>query len=67
MNLSTVCTQSQGTRKIKPLEPYQVQEKMPMTWRLLHTEYDNLASLTPESFPLMEALLDALAKSRTPI
>ena len=43
-----------------------VQEKMPMTWRLLHTEYDNLASLTPESFPLMEALLDALAKARTP-
>ena len=55
-----------GARKIKPLEPYQVQEKMPMTWRLLHTEYDNLASLTPESFPLMEALLDALAKARTP-
>lgn len=59
--------QEVGTRKIKPLEPYQVQEKMPMTWRLLHTEYDNLASLTPESFPLMEALLDALAKFRTPI
>ncbi|MBO5731670.1 MAG: M28 family peptidase [Treponema sp.] len=59
--------QEVGARKIKPLEPYQVQEKMPMTWRLLHTEYDNLASLTPESFPLMEALLDALAKSRTPI
>lgn len=58
--------QEVGTRKIKPLEPYQVQEKMPMTWRLLHTEYDNLASLTPESFPLMEALLDALAKARTP-
>ena len=58
--------QDVGSRKIKPLEPYQVQEKMPMTWRLLHTEYDNLASLTPESFPLMEALLDALAKARTP-
>lgn len=58
--------QDVGVRKIKPLEPYQVQEKMPMTWRLLHTEYDNLASLTPESFPLMEALLDALAKARTP-
>ena len=58
--------QDVGARKIKPLEPYQVQEKMPMTWRLLHTEYDNLASLTPESFLLMEALLDALAKARTP-
>ena len=58
--------QEVGARKIKPLEPYQVQEKMPITWRLLHTEYDNLASLTPESFPLMEALLDALAKARTP-
>lgn len=61
-------TQSQeaGARRVKPLEPYQVQEKMPMTWRLLHTEYDNLASLTPESFPLMETLLDALARARTP-
>ena len=37
-----------------------------MTWRLLHTEYDNLASLTPESFSLMETLLDALARARTP-
>lgn len=67
---AAVMKSSQGqeveARKIKPLEPYQVQEKMPMTWRLLHTEYDNLASLTPESFPLMEALLDALAKARTP-
>ncbi|MBQ8561493.1 MAG: hypothetical protein IJ441_07930, partial [Spirochaetaceae bacterium] len=61
-------TQSQeaGARRVKPLEPYQVQEKMPMTWRLLHTEYDNLASLTPESFSLMESLLDALARARTP-
>lgn len=58
--------QEVGARKIKPLEPYQVQEKLPMTWRLLHTEYDNLASLTPESFPLMETLLDALARARTP-
>ena len=58
--------QDVGARKIKPLEPYQVQEKLPMTWRLLHTEYDNLASLTPESFPLMETLLDALARARTP-
>ncbi len=58
--------QDVGARRIKPLEPYQVQEKLPMTWRLLHTEYDNLASLTPESFSLMESLLDALARARTP-
>lgn len=58
--------QEVGARRIEPLEPYQVQEKLPMTWRLLHTEYDNLASLTPESFPLMETLLDALARARTP-
>ena len=51
----------------KPLLPYQVQEKLPMTWRYLHTEYDNIASLTPESDSIMENLLDSLAHSRTPV
>lgn len=49
------------------LELYQVKEKQPVTWRLLHTEYDNILSLTPESFPLMARLLDTLAALKTPV
>ena len=54
-------------KNAKPLEPYEVQEKMPATWRLLHTEYDNISSLTPQTNALMEKLLDSLAHLRTPI
>lgn len=39
-------------------------EKMPMTWRLFHTEYDNLLSLTAESQPLLAKILDALGNAR---
>ncbi len=39
---------------------FKYQEKMPVTWRLFHTEYDNFLSLTPESFEVMEKILDEL-------
>jgi hypothetical protein len=42
-----------------------VKERLPKTWRLLHTEGDDDASLTPESFALMRRLLDKLAASKT--
>jgi hypothetical protein len=44
---------------------FRYEEKMPMTWRLFHTGYDNLLSLTPESFTIMARLLDALASAKT--
>ena len=46
--------------------PYHFQyvEKMPKTWRLFHTEYDNLLSLTPESWDLLARMLDALGEAR---
>ena len=39
---------------------------MPKTWRLFHTQHDSIASLTPESFAVMERILDALAAARAP-
>jgi hypothetical protein len=44
---------------------FRYEEKMPKTWRLFHTEYDNMLSLTPESFDMMEKLLNALADMKT--
>lgn len=40
------------------------EEKMPVTWRLFHTEYDNALSLTPSSWDVMRKILDTLASSR---
>lgn len=39
---------------------FKYQEKMPMTWRLFHTAYDNLLSLTPESLDVAGKILDGL-------
>lgn len=39
---------------------FKYKEKMPMTWRLFHTPYDNLLSLTPESFDVMAKILGSL-------
>lgn len=39
---------------------FKYREKMPVTWRLFHTEYDNFLSLTPESFGVMEKILEKL-------
>ncbi len=36
--------------------------KIPMTWRLLHTEGDNLYSLTPEAFDITAKILDEIAR-----
>lgn len=44
---------------------YEVTEKLPITWRMLHTEQDNCASLTPEAFKLMNQLLDSLAELKS--
>jgi hypothetical protein len=38
---------------------------MPYTWRLFHTPSDNEENLTPESFGVMEKILDALADEKT--
>ena len=47
------------------IQRFKYQEKMPLTWRLFHTEYDNFLSLTQESYSLMKKILSAIASVRT--
>jgi hypothetical protein len=42
-----------------------IKEKLPQTWQTLHSPLDNDSSLTPESFALMQKLLDAIAAEKT--
>lgn len=44
---------------------YVYKERLPKTWRLFHTEYDNELSLTPESVPVMQNILRCLANAKT--
>ena len=46
---------------------YAYKERMPYTWRLFHTAYDNEDSLTPESFRVMQNILRTIALSKTPL
>ena len=41
------------------------QGESPLTWRLLHTQGDNLASLTPQSFEIFYNILNNLAALKT--
>ncbi len=49
------------------IQRFKYQEKMPFTWRLFHTEYDNVLSLTFETFGRMKKILDELASIKTPV
>lgn len=53
------------TADIDPAEILLMSEKLPHTWRMMHTEHDNAASLTPQAFSIMEHFLDFLAANRT--
>lgn len=44
---------------------YSYKERMPKTWRLFHTPYDNESSLTPESFRIMRNILITLAELKS--
>lgn len=46
---------------------YGYKERMPYTWRLFHTPYDNLDSLTEESFRVMKNILHSIALSKIPL
>ena len=39
--------------------------QLPLTWRLMHTDGDNLSSLTPQSFAITARILDAIALRKT--
>ncbi len=44
---------------------YSYKDHLPLTWRLFHTEKDNLESLTESSFSVMEKILKNLAALKT--
>lgn len=44
------------------IQRFKYSEKMPMTWRLFHTEYDNFLSLSPESYKLVKKILTQIAE-----
>lgn len=41
------------------------EQDIPLTWRLMHTKQDDIASLTPEAFTLMKRFLSFLGKHKT--
>ena len=43
---------------------YSYKERLPYTWRLFHTPYDNESSLTAESFTVMKNVLEVLARAK---
>lgn len=42
-----------------------IYEKLPRTWRMMHTEHDDIESLTPEAFKLIDNFLNTLTANRT--
>ena len=43
------------------------QEKLPKTWRIMHTQFDNASTLTEDAFSLMGRLLETIAFSVEPL
>ena len=43
------------------IQKFKYQEKMPRTWRMFHTEYDNFLSLTQESYDQLKKILRELS------
>ena len=46
---------------------YSYKERIPATWRLFHTQRDDIPSLTPGSIRVMGNILRTLAETVTPI
>ena len=53
-------------RKENPSSDHTYKERMPLTWKLFHSQSDNAASLTPVSFTVMQRILNVLAGLKTP-
>lgn len=58
---------SKKEREFSETPEYSYKERMPATWRMFHTQADNLSSLTPGSIRVMGNLLRTLAETVTPI
>ncbi len=44
---------------------FNYEELLPLTWRLFHTEYDNVQNLTAESIDVMTRILNRIAEIKT--
>ena len=64
----TILPSEEATLYLQNLQksPVSKQDKnVPKTWQLLHTTQDDLSSLNPEAFKLMDSILDTIAKSKS--
>jgi len=50
-----------------PAKALLLSEKLPKTWRIMHTEFDTISTLNEEAFTVMSRFLDALALSFIPV
>jgi len=46
---------------------YGYKDRIPLTWKLFHTEKDNIQSLTKESITVMNGILYEIADSKVPL
>ncbi|MCR5218503.1 M28 family peptidase [Treponema sp.] len=58
---------SKKERMASHVPEYAYKERIPLTWRLFHTEKDNAASLTRDSFMVMSNILSGLAALKVPL
>ena len=64
----TILPSEEATLYLQNLQksPASKQDKnVPKTWQLLHTPQDDLSSLNPEAFKLMDSILNTIAKSKS--
>lgn len=61
----TVLDRKVGTKFSEKAKNLMEKEKLPWTWRSMHTSYDDIPILSQEAFILMERFLDNLADSKT--
>ncbi len=65
--LQYVLTNGVLENKLEPAEVLLMSEKLPKTWRMMHTEFDNIANLTESAFLVMERFLDLITESNIPL
>ncbi|MEE0998656.1 MAG: hypothetical protein UIH41_03205, partial [Treponemataceae bacterium] len=61
----TVLDRKVGTKFSEKAKNLMEKEKLPWTWRSMHTKYDDIPILSQEAFILMDRFLDNLADSKT--
>ncbi|OJF76230.1 MAG: hypothetical protein BKP49_08810 [Treponema sp. CETP13] len=63
---------AEGLKKLRsngtdPAKALLLSEKLPKTWRMMHTQFDTADMLSEEAFSVMERFLDILALSFMPV